>query len=149
MATPDKVPAEQDRDREGPQLTADQARAIASDREVTPAAQRDASTAAGDVDRGASGGAGRPSTNPQDTADMMHPEAALGGADAIQKTTWGVGTGTEPDGRAEFAPVGLRKGEGSVVARTSAGGGINPVAWVVGLLAVLAALAYGIGIFSR
>jgi hypothetical protein len=148
MDTPDKVPAERDRDRVGPQMTADQARAVAGDREVPQVPQRDPATAAGEVDRGASGGAGRASTNPQNTAAMMHPEAALGGADSVQKTTWGVGTGTEPDGRAEFAPVGLRKGEGPVVARASAGGGINPVAWVVGLLAVLVALAYAFGIFG-
>jgi hypothetical protein len=77
---------------------------------------------------------------------MMHPEAALGGADSVQKTSWGVGTGTEPDGRAEYAPVGLRKGEGSIVARTSPGGGINPIAWIVGFLALVIAVVYGFGI---
>jgi hypothetical protein len=148
MATPDKVPAEQDRDRAGAQMTADEARAAASDREVPQVAQRDAATAPGEVGRGASG-AGRESTNPQATNEMMHPEAAMGGADSVQKTTWGVGTGTEPDGRNEFAPVGLRKGDGSVVARTSAGGGINPAAWVVGLLAVRVAVFYALGIFGN
>jgi hypothetical protein len=119
----------------------------AGDREVPQVPQRDAATAQGERGRGASG-SGRLSSNDQNTAEMMHPEAALGGADSVQKTSWGVGTGTEPDGRAEFAPVGLRKGEGSVVARSSAGGGVNPVAWIVGVLAVLAAVLYGAGMLT-
>jgi hypothetical protein len=179
MATPDKVPAEESVDRAGPQLTADEARAVAhregtlpgapstdalpasaggrdphpnnlfryadADREVPQVPQVDAATAPGERGRGASG-AGRTSSNPQNTNEMMHPEAALGGADSVQKTSWGVGTGTEPDGRAEYAPVGLRKGEGSIVARTSPGGGINPIAWIVGFLALVIAVVYGFGI---
>lgn len=180
MATPEKVPAEQSVDGSGPQLTADQARALAhgegtlpgaptvdalsgpaggrdphpnsafryaGDREVPQVPQMDAATAPGERGRGASG-AGRPSSNPQNTSEMMHPEAALGGADSVQKTSYGVGTGTEPDGRAEYAPVGLRKGEGSIVARTSPGGGINPIAWIVGLLAIVIAAVYGFGILG-
>lgn len=181
MATPDKVPAEESADRSGPQLTADQARAVAhregtlpgaapadalsgsadgrdphpnnrfryadADREVPQVPQMDSATAPGERGRGASG-AGRTSSNPQNTSEMTHPEAALGGADAVQKTSWGVGTGTEPDGRAEYAPVDLRKGEGSIVARTSPGGGVNPIAWIVGLLAVVVALVYGFGILG-
>jgi hypothetical protein len=99
--------------------------------------------------RGASGGAtGDAALDTPDPDAYMDSETALGGADTVQKTSWGVGTGTEPDGRLEHAPVGLRKGEGSVVARTDVGGGANPVAWMVGLLAAAAALIYGFGVLS-
>ncbi len=115
------------------------------DREVPQVPQMDAATAPGERGRGGSG-AGRTSSNAQNTNEMMHPEAALGGADSVQKTTWGVGTGTEPDGRAYHAAAGLKKGEGSIVAGTSPGGGINPIAWIVGLLALVIAVVYGFGI---
>jgi len=64
------------------------------------------------------------------------PETALGGADSVQKTSYVVGEGTEPSG----AP------RASVIARTSAGGGVNIGAWLIGLIALAIALVYGFGI---
>jgi hypothetical protein len=64
------------------------------------------------------------------------PEPDLGGADAIEKTTYVVGDGTDPD-----APP-----TGAYVARDAAGQG-SVVAWVVGGIAALIALVYAIGIF--
>jgi hypothetical protein len=132
MATPDKVPAEENMEQGGPELTAPQSRHL--DREVPLDQPR----------RADAGGLGRR----VDLDAYEQSETALGGADSVQKTTWGVGHGAEPDGRQEHAPVGLRKGEGPVVANSAAGGGINPVAWVVGLLAVLAAVIYGAGFLA-
>ena len=76
-------------------------------------------------------------------SDNLHPEnfdyaeTALGGADSVPKTTYVVGRGTEPEG----AP------RAGVIARASAGGGINVGAWIVALIAVAIALVYGFGIF--
>lgn len=164
MATPDKVPAEEDLSRGGPQLSARQAREVAAgegtvagvptpdvgDREVHGTLTRDQDQGAGGAARGASGSTGNPvSGEPApDEAPYGMSQTALGDADAVQKTTYGVGMGTETDGRLEHAPVGLRKGDGSVVARTGPGGGINPIAWVVGLLAALVAVAYGFNLFT-
>jgi hypothetical protein len=157
----DRVPADENLERSGRQMNAREAQESAArqgtpggvpqpemrDREVRGPITR--GLADDPRARGASGGA--TADQAVDTPDpdaYANSETALGGADTVQKTSWGVGTGTEPDGRLEHAPVGLRKGEGSVVARTSAGGGANPVAWMVGLLAAAAALIYGFGALS-
>ncbi len=66
-----------------------------------------------------------------------HPEAQLGGADAIEKTTYVVGEGSEPANRPS----------GDVVARGAAGG-TNVGVWIIGGIAALIALVYAIGIFS-
>ena len=71
-----------------------------------------------------------------DVSRYDHPEAQLGGADAVEKTTYVVGEGTDPDARPRSA----------YVAR-DAGGGANLGVWIVGGLAVLIALVYAIGIF--
>jgi hypothetical protein len=63
-------------------------------------------------------------------------EVAFGDADAVEKTTYVVGEGTEPEGR----PAGR------YVARDAAGPG-SIAAWIVGGIAVLIALVYVIGIF--
>jgi hypothetical protein len=65
-----------------------------------------------------------------------HPEAQLGGADAVEKTTYVVGEGTEPD----------RPQTGDYVARGAAAGRSVGV-WVIGGIAALIALVYAIGIF--
>jgi hypothetical protein len=62
-------------------------------------------------------------------------ERALGGADSVEKTTWVVGSGTEPESASH----------GQVTARANSGGGINVGAWVVGLIALAIALVYGAG----
>ncbi|HEV3485432.1 MAG TPA: hypothetical protein VG106_08495 [Vicinamibacterales bacterium] len=65
-----------------------------------------------------------------------HPEAQLGGADAVEKTTYVVGEGTEPGARPR----------GDYVARDASGGSSLGV-WIVGGIAALIALVYAIGIF--
>jgi hypothetical protein len=84
---------------------------------------------------------GEPTQRDFSTADQgarryEQPEAQLGGADAVEKTTYVVGEGTEPDAR----PTGR------YIARGSAGSG-SVIAWVVGAIAALIALVYVIGIF--
>ena len=75
--------------------------------------------------------------SPDQSADRYaHPEVQLGGADAVQKTSYVVGEGTEPATRQR----------GDVIAR-DAGGGTNIAVWVIGGLAALIGLVYAIGIF--
>src|SRR3712207_4696031 len=80
-------------------------------------------------------------TRRQPSADQgagryAHPEAQLGGADAIEKTTYVVGEGSEPSTRPR----------GEYVARGAAGG-TNLGVWIIGGIAALIALVYAIGIF--
>jgi hypothetical protein len=63
-------------------------------------------------------------------------EVAFGGADAVEKTTYVVGEGTDPEAR----PTG------PYVARDAAGTGSIAI-WIVAGLAALIALVYVIGIF--
>jgi hypothetical protein len=63
-------------------------------------------------------------------------EAELGGADAVEKTTYVVGEGADPEAR----PTG------PYVARGAAGSG-SVAGWIVGAIAALIALVYAIGIF--
>lgn len=60
----------------------------------------------------------------------------LGGADAVQKTTYVEGRGTDPD--AESRP--------GTVARMASGTLMDPVVWAVIAIAILVALVYGFGI---
>ena len=103
----------------------------------------------GTRNRGASGGAGSLPTQRVDLDRYAMSETAMGGADAVQKTSYGVGHGTEPDGREEYAPVGRLKGEGPVVGETGSGGGTSVVTWVVCAVAGLVALLYGFGVLAR
>jgi hypothetical protein len=64
------------------------------------------------------------------------PEVAFGGADAVEKTTYVVGAGADPEAR----PTG------PYVARDAAGSGSMAV-WIVVGIAALIALVYVIGIF--
>ncbi len=72
-------------------------------------------------------------TNPD--PQFTNSETALGGADAVQKTTYGVGQGTDPSASAN----------GSTTAHPKAGSGPNLLAWGVGGIAALVALAYLLG----
>ena len=72
-----------------------------------------------------------------DPRQYRDPEAALGGADAVEKTTYVVGKGTDP--RATNA--------GKPIATVSAGRGFGPIGWIVVVLVVLAVAAYALGIF--
>lgn len=65
------------------------------------------------------------------------PEAAFGGADAVEKTTYVVGEGTDPGAR----PTG------PYVARDAGGAGSRVGVWIIGGIAALIALVYAIGIF--
>ncbi len=66
-----------------------------------------------------------------------HPnsETALGGADAVEKTTYVVGDGTNPDAR---TPIGHPPGVGHTRG--------NPLLWTILVIAFLVALAYMLGI---
>ncbi len=161
----DETPGEASVRRDGPQVNLRESRAIAAekgtvrgpagagsaDHDVLDGSNINGSTYDEPASRGASGGTGDLHTNerPPDARPFTDSETALGGADAVQKTTWGVGHGGEPVGTQEHAPVGLKKGEGDVVARVSTGGGVSPVAWVVGILALLALLVYAFGLLRR
>ena len=159
----DMTPGEASVLRDGPQMNLREARAVANetgtvrgeagqksaDREVTESPTREhLASSSQTAERGASGGTGnaRPGERSVDELPFTDSETALGGADSVQKTTWGVGHGTEPTGE-DYMPVGRRKGEGEVVARVTPGGGVSPIAWAVGVLGLLALLVYGFGIF--
>ena len=150
--------------RGGHQLNMREARALADeagtvrgqagtkhlDRDVTESPDRPNVATSGDpAARGAGGGTGnaQPGERSPDEAPFTDSETALGGADAVQKTSYGVGHGTEPIGTREYQRGGLRKGDGDVVARVATGGGLSPIALVVGVLAVLALLVYAFGAF--
>jgi hypothetical protein len=86
---------------------------------------------------GPNGESGRREPSPdQGAGRYTSPEAALGGADAVEKTTYVVGEATEPDARPRT----------DYVARGAARGS-NVVVWVVGTIAALIALVYAIGVF--
>jgi len=65
-------------------------------------------------------------------------EAQLGGADAVEKTTYVTGEGTNP--HAQHAP-------GTPAGRMPAQRGRNPVFWVVAVVVVLLIVAYAAGLF--
>jgi len=65
-----------------------------------------------------------------------NPETALGGADAVEKTSYGTGRGTDPNAR----PIA------GVSAKTPSGGGVNVLGWIVGAIAVIVGLVYLLGI---
>ena len=74
---------------------------------------------------------------PEDKLDL--PEAAYGGADAVEKTTYVKGKGTDPE--AETPP-------GVPVARVPPGGGQGATWAIIAFLVVGAALVYLLG-FGR
>jgi hypothetical protein len=68
-----------------------------------------------------------------------NPETALGGADAVEKTTYVTGKGTEPEARQDAnAPT----------ARVPSGSGHGATWAIIGFLAVAAVLVYLLG-FGR
>jgi hypothetical protein len=81
-----------------------------------------------------------PSPDAEGAADRRKdrlPEADLGGADAVEKTTYVVGDGTEPEARPS----------GPYVARDAARSGGSLALWAIVSVAALIALVYAIGIF--
>lgn len=79
----------------------------------------------------------QPQENPVPRDRLRDSEAQLGGADAVEKTTYVVGKGTDPH---------ARKGEGPSATVRSAGPPIMVIAVVV-VLVLLVLAAYLIGIF--
>ncbi len=78
------------------------------------------------------------STNDHPDPKFADPETALGGADAVEKTTYVVGKGTDPNA---MSPVGRPAEVGKR--------GMSPVLWgIIGLL-LLILVVYGFGIFRR
>ena len=76
-----------------------------------------------------------------------------GDADAVQKTTYVVGQGTDPAAadpdRGRGGPDGPERGEwGGYTATVRAGGGVNVGLWVIAAVALLIALVYGFGLFT-
>jgi hypothetical protein len=83
-----------------------------------------------------------PHRDPKQVSEVQsgkNPEAALGGADSTDKTSY-----TSPSG--DVVPERRGSARGTTTARTKAGG-MGMVGWVVVGLAVLALLVYGAGIF--
>jgi len=78
----------------------------------------------------------QPQENPVPRDRLRDPEAQLGGADAVEKTTYVVGDGTDPR---------ARKGEGASAAGASRGAPTIVLAIVLTIV-VLVALAYIIGV---
>lgn len=78
------------------------------------------------------------STNDHPDPKFVDPETALGGADAVEKTTYVVGQGTDPNA---VSPVGRPAEVGKR--------GMSPILWgIIGLL-LLILVVYGFGIFRR
>jgi hypothetical protein len=80
----------------------------------------------------------QPQEQSRPRARHRDPEAQLGGADAVEKTTYVVGRGTDPN---------ARKGEGPSATVPGRGAPVTVLA-IVGVLVLLVAIAYLIGIFS-
>ena len=78
------------------------------------------------------------STNDHPDPKFVDPETALGGAAAVEKTTYVVGRGTDPNA---VSPVGRPAEVGKR--------GMSPILWgIIGLL-LLILVVYGFGIFRR
>ena len=83
-------------------------------------------------------------------------EPVIGDADNVQKTSYVVGRGTNPDATGGDAQVrdatghAPRRGDADAgyTATVPAGGGTNIGLWVVVVLALAIALVYGIGLFT-
>jgi hypothetical protein len=73
-----------------------------------------------------------------DADRYKNPETALGGADAVEKTSYVTGSGTEPE---TIKPAG-------VSATVPAGGGKNATWIIIGMLLLAAVLVYLLG-FGR
>ena len=80
----------------------------------------------------------RPADRNKVPADSYRSAEPLGGADAVEKTTYVTGSGTEPE---TIKPAGAS-------AKVAAGGGQNATWVIIGLLFVAAVLVYLMG-FAR
>jgi hypothetical protein len=78
------------------------------------------------------------STNDHPEPRFVDPETALGGADAVEKTTYVVGAGTDPNATSPKdrpASVGHSR--------------TTPIAWVAIAVAVIIAIVYLVGFVGR
>ncbi|MEO6865638.1 MAG: hypothetical protein ABI229_09300 [Gemmatimonadaceae bacterium] len=78
------------------------------------------------------------STNDHPDPKFVDPETALGGADAVEKTTYVVGNGTDPNALSPIgrpAEVGKRR--------------MSPITWGVIGLVLLIVVVYGLDIFRH
>ena len=73
-----------------------------------------------------------------EVGDGGGPERVVGGADDVQKTSYVVGHGTDPDAPETHAPT----------ATVRAGEGFNLGVWAVAAVAILVALVYGFGLLT-
>ncbi|HEY0969774.1 MAG TPA: hypothetical protein VGE02_02230 [Gemmatimonadales bacterium] len=73
-----------------------------------------------------------------DERDRGGPEKVIGDADNVQKTSYVVGHGTDPDAADSRGPS----------ANVRTGGGMNLGVWIVAAVAVLIALVYGLGLLT-
>lgn len=78
------------------------------------------------------------STNDHPEPKFVDPETALGGADAVEKTTYVVGNGTDPNA---LSPVGRPAKVGN--------NGTNIAVWIFAAVLVLIAVVYAFGAFRR
>ena len=78
------------------------------------------------------------STNDHPESKFVDSETALGGADAVEKTTYVVGDGTDPNA------LSPREGPPSV-----GRSGPTRIAWVAIVIALLIAVVYAIGVVQR
>ena len=70
-------------------------------------------------------------------AGSPRSEPVVGDADNVQKTSYVTGQGTDPDASAAHGPA--------ATGRT--GGGMNPIVWLIVIVALGLAAFYGIGLF--
>jgi hypothetical protein len=75
--------------------------------------------------------------NQNPTPQYRDAETALGGADAVEKTSYVTGSGTSP----EAMPIA------GVTVPTPSGGGVNLLAWAVGAIAIIIGLVYLVPLF--
>ncbi|MEO7218238.1 MAG: hypothetical protein ABI026_08595 [Gemmatimonadaceae bacterium] len=78
------------------------------------------------------------STNDHPDPKFVDPETALGGADAVEKTTYIVGEGTDPNAlspEARPASVGSRRA--------------SPILWVIVVVLLLIVVIYAFGAFRH
>ena len=82
----------------------------------------------------------RESTNDHPDPEFVDSETALGGADAVEKTTYVADVHGADVGEGEPPPV-------SLTATVSSGSGFGALGWAAILLALLAFAAYAMGLF--
>ena len=70
-----------------------------------------------------------------DASRYTHSEAALGGADAVEKTSYVTGKGTDPQATSTGKPT----------ASVGSGGGLGGLGWAIGALVVLGGIALFLG----